>query len=233
MNSDKYIIGGEGMYPNYPYSYNQYPGYYIPQPYHDYYRSYYGNAYNPYYAYNDYRQPVSGKATWTEGGAVTKCNIPWSRDDYMTVAVGEGAPYQCGQKITVKNMSSGDQQEIEVTVVDQVVGYPPNKINLHRKAFEALGAKLDAGVIDVEISVYSQMESSKWGNYLMTVTQSAYPDYQISDYKAVGKTEVSSERTKVTYEFVLQAPQGMLKVRSSVVYNPKTGRMVSFDIKEM
>lgn len=217
------------MYSYNPYPYNPYPVYYVPQQYYDYYRNYYSNPYYQHY----YRQHTQGQATWTEGGAVTKCNMPWSTNNYMTAAVGQGAPYQCGQKLTVKNMSSGQQQEIEVTVVDQVTGYPQNKINLHKRAFEALGASAETGVINVEISVYTQMDKGDWAKYLMSVTQAAYPEYQISDYKTIGETEIAKDRTKVTYEFVLQAPQGMMKVRTSAVYHPKTNKVLSFDVKEV
>jgi len=210
-----------------PYVYT-YPVAYIPQPYNPYQRGYY-----PYYAYR--QQTVQGQASWTEGGQVTKCNTPWSSNNYMTAAVGDSAPYTCGQKLKVRNLSN--QKEITVTIVDQVGGYPQNKINLHRKAFEALGANIDAGVISVELTPIGAdgngAESSEWGKYLMNVTQTAYPNYQIIDYKSVSKSEVSENRTKEVYEFTLQSPQETMKIQASVTYNPGTGRVASFDLKEM
>jgi len=210
-----------------PYVYSPYPIAYVPQPYNPYQRGYYPNFY--------YRQQsVQGQASWTEGGAETACNTPWSTNNYMTAAVGEDTPYKCGQKLKVKNLSSTDQKEITVTVVDQVPNYPSNKINLHRRAFQALGANVDAGIISVQITPVSpEQESSEWGKYLMNVTQTAYPNYQISDYKSVSKTEVSSNQTKEVYEFTLQSPQETLKVQGSVTYNPQTGRVASFDLKEV
>ncbi|WLR47511.1 hypothetical protein LC065_18715 [Halobacillus litoralis] len=64
---------------------------------------------------------------------MTKCGIPWSNNRYMTAAVGQNSPYQCGQTIKVKNMAN--QRVVLVTVVDQVPNYPDNKINLHKKSF--------------------------------------------------------------------------------------------------
>lgn len=213
-----------------PYVYSPYPVAYVPQPYQQFQRSYPG-----YYPYYDYRQQsVQGQASWTEGGAVTQCEQSWSTNNYMTAAVGENTPYKCGQKLRVKNLSADDQKEITVTIVDQVKGYPPNKINLHRKAFEALGANLDAGIINVQITpLTGGGDSSEWGKYLMNVTQTAYPNYQITDYKSVSKTQVSGNQTKEVYEYTLKSQQETLKVRASVTYNPQTGRVVSFDLKEV
>ncbi|WP_018922840.1 RlpA-like double-psi beta-barrel domain-containing protein [Salsuginibacillus kocurii] len=128
-----------------PYAGYAYPGpAYAPSPY------YRMQPVNPYYYY-DRPNAVQGQATWTEGGEVTKCGIPWSTDDYMTVAVGKDAPYRCGQELHITNLSTPQQEEIKVTVVDEVPGYEPNQISLHREAFEELGVSPDVGVIQVEI----------------------------------------------------------------------------------
>ncbi|GAA0316742.1 hypothetical protein GCM10008967_04180 [Bacillus carboniphilus] len=209
---------------------------------------YYGNPYGQYqansygqYSYYDYRyhwfmmrqQPVRGQASWTDGGNVTKCGIPWSDNKYMTVAVSQNSPYQCGESLKVRNLSTPGGREVIVTVVDQVAGYPANKINLHRKAFETLGASTNQGVINVEIIPSPELEQEKWGKYLLELTQTAYPGYQVKDYKTIGKTEVSAEQTREVYEFNLQSPQESIKVRGTVLYNPKTDRVISFDLKEV
>ncbi len=97
-------------------------------------------------------EPVIGKASWTWGGMPTKCEIFWSYNEHMTASVGEKSPFKCGQKLKVKNISFIPSKEVLVTVVDQVKNYPANRINLHRKAFEALGVSPSVGVIDVEIT---------------------------------------------------------------------------------
>lgn len=96
--------------------------------------------------------PIKGKATWTWGGMKTKCNIPWSYNNNLTAAVGRNSPFQCGQRLRVKNISVTPFTEVEVTVVDEVQQFPANRINLHRVAFEALGISPSAGVINVEIT---------------------------------------------------------------------------------
>ncbi|WP_147532844.1 DUF3889 domain-containing protein [Bacillus marasmi] len=185
--------------------------------------------------YDDwYRQkPIRGQATWTEGGAVTKCGIPWSRNRFMTAAVGVNTPYRCGQSLKIRNLSIPGGREIIVTVVDRVAGYPANRINLHRRAFEALGANPSLGVINIEIIPSPELEQEKWGKYLLEVTQTAYPGYNIIDYRSVGKQQLSPQQTKETFEFTLQSPRERLKVRGNVIYNPTTDRVVSFDLVEV
>ncbi|MFD1778117.1 MULTISPECIES: RlpA-like double-psi beta-barrel domain-containing protein [Fredinandcohnia] len=108
----------------------------------------------PYYGWDWNRNPetILGKATWTWGGTPTKCEIGWSYDNNMTVAVGENSPFKCGQRLRIRNVSFVPNQDIIVTVVDEVKKFPANRINLHRKAFEALGAAPSVGVLNVEIT---------------------------------------------------------------------------------
>lgn len=195
------------------------------------YQPYFYQDMSPYYSTR--QQHITGQATWTEGGSITKCGIPWSHNHFMTVAVGAHAPYHCGQTLKIRNLSVPGSKEILVTVVDQVEGYPANKINLHRKAFEALGATLDMGVINVEIIPSPGAQQDKWGSYLMTVTQAAYPGYQVSDYKFIKRSELSHDQTKETYEFILHSHQGQLRVRGYVIYNPTTGRLLTLNLREM
>jgi hypothetical protein len=194
--------------------------------------SYYNGGYYPTHPYYVARQQtIQGQATWTEGGETTQCRIPWSHNQFMTVAVGVDTPYQCGQ--TIKVMYPPTQRVMLVTVVDRVPGYPQNKINLHRKAFEALGADTALGIINVEITPAPELEEERWGKYLLEVTQVAYPMYNVTDYMTVGKTELSPTQTREIYEYTLESPQERIKVRGTVIYNPVTDRIISFDIKEV
>jgi hypothetical protein len=217
------------MYPNYSFLPNAYP--YENNPYHV--NPYdYLEAYSEYPDYTNRQQSIKGQATWTDGGTVTQCGIPWSRNRYMTAAVGTNTPYKCGQSIKIRNLSIPGSREIIVTVVDQVAGYPANRINLHRRAFEALGANPSLGVINVEIIPSPELEQQKWGKYLLEVAQTAYPGYNIVDYKSVRKTHVSPQQIKETYEFILQSPRERIRVRGNVVYNPTTDRVISFKLVE-
>lgn len=179
------------------------------------------------------QQPTKGQATWTDGGQVTQCGIPWSTNEYMTAAVGTNTPYQCGQILKIRNLDSPTQREILVKVVDQVPNYPATKINLHRRAFTALGADPSVGVININIVSSPEVEEEEWGKYLLEVTQAAYPGYRVTDYRFIESTNMSPTQTKRTYEFNLHNAQGMLKVRGNVIYNPTTKRVISFDIFEV
>ncbi|MFD1040663.1 DUF3889 domain-containing protein [Virgibacillus byunsanensis] len=211
----------------------QYMNWYVNSPYHvNPYYGYYGRySPNPYYI-NNRQQPTRGQATWTEGGQVTQCGIPWSTNRYMTAAVGEDSPYQCGDILKIRNQSIPGR-EVIVTVVDQVSGYPANKINLHRRAFEALGANLSQGVINIDIIPSPELEEQKWGKYLLEVVQIAYPGYSVTDYNKTGETQMNAAQKRETYEYMLQSPAENIKVQGSVIYNTDTDRIVSFDIQEV
>lgn len=189
-----------------------------------------GHPTNPYYMDNR-QQPVKGQATWTEGGQVTKCGIPWSANKYMTAAVGGDSPYQCGQTLKIKHQTTG--RGVLVTVVDQVPGYPANKINLHRRAFEALGANPSQGVINIEIVPSPELEQQKWGKYLLEVVQISHPGYNVTEYNKIDEVQLTSEQIRETYEFILQSPQERIRVHGRVIYNSKTDRIVSFDVREL
>ncbi|WP_047986056.1 DUF3889 domain-containing protein [Ornithinibacillus californiensis] len=198
---------------------------------------YFPYRYFPNYPYDNSwsntnrQQVVQGEATWTTGGQITKCGLPWSTNKFLTVAVGENSTYQCGDSLKVKNPVNG--REIIVTVVDQVRGFPQNRINLHQKAFETLGANLNQGVIQVEIIPSPELEEEKWGKYLLELIQTAYPSFDVTDYNAVGKTEISPSQIKETYDFVLHQQQEEIKIRGNVIYNPQTDRVISFDLAEV
>ncbi|WP_458414223.1 DUF3889 domain-containing protein [Schinkia sp. CFF1] len=189
--------------------------------------------FSPLSEYINRQHPIRGQATWTDGGQVTKCGIPWSKNDFMTAAVGEHSPFKCGQSLKVRNLSTIGGREVIVTVVDTVSGYPANKINLHRKAFMTLGADPTIGVINIEIIPSPELEEEKWGKYLLEVTQMAYPGYEVTDYQLVGKRQVSPSKTREIYEYILRSPQDSIKAQAVVVYNPKTDRIVSINVKEI
>ncbi|MFD2760795.1 DUF3889 domain-containing protein [Lentibacillus juripiscarius] len=176
------------------------------------------------------QQTVSGQATWTEGGQVTKCGIPWSANQYMTAAVGPNSPYQCGQTLKIRNPATG--REILVTIVDETAGYAQNQITLHRRAFETLGANPQQGVLNVEISPIPELEQQKWGKYLLEIIQTAYPSYQVTEYNFTDKKQTSPEQKQETYEYILQSPRERITVQGTAVYNPKNDRIISFDIRE-
>ncbi|MFD2705783.1 DUF3889 domain-containing protein [Salibacterium lacus] len=181
--------------------------------------------------YEARQQTIQGQATWTQGGPVTKCGMSWSSYHYMTAAVGESSPYSCGQNLKIRYPVTG--REMIVTVVDQVAGYPPNRLNLQKQVFEALGADPATGVIPIEITPSPELEEENWGKYLLEMTQNAYPNYNVTNYQPLGSSQVNENQTRTTFEFTLQSPQETRKVRASVTYNPETDRVVSFNIQEM
>ena len=210
------------------YQYPQYP-IFPQQPYYDYNSSYPQETTD----YWNRQRPIRGQATWTTGGQVTKCGIPWSKNEYMTVAVSETSPYKCGQTLKIRNLTSPGQREIIVTIVDTVAGFPANKINLHRNAFIALGANPSIGVINVEIIPSPELEQERWGKYLLEIIGTAYPGYQVTDFHFIRKTHVSPTQTKETYEYIVHSGQDNIRIQGNVVYNPNTDRVTSIDFKEI
>jgi hypothetical protein len=211
-------------------------------PYYFYYPPYYVNAF-PYQSTvshernvafaDDERQQVHGQVTWTYGGPVTKCEIPWSENNYMTAAVGEASPYRCGQFIRLKNLQAPYGREVVVMVVDEVEGYPSNKLNIHRKAFEALGVNPNVGVLNVEIIPASDSEMEGWGARMLHVTETAYPGYKITNYRLLTKSMVSETAMKESYSLTLQSPRETIDIQGDIIYNPEKNRLQSIQIKEV
>lgn len=206
---------------------------YVPHPHqaHSYTRYPYLNPYESQFRHYGTRQPIRGQASWTDGGTVTQCGIPWSTNRYMTVAVGRNSGYQCGQTIKIKNLTNG--REIIATVVDQVPNYPENKVNLHRRAFETLGASLDAGIINVEIIASPELEEEKWGKYLLEIVQAAYPNYKATDYSKVSENPQNNNQMKEVYKFTMQSPQETMNIQGTVIYNTNTDRILSINFQEV
>ncbi|ALX47896.1 hypothetical protein AOX59_04330 [Lentibacillus amyloliquefaciens] len=208
------------MFSENPYFKNMYPFAYRP------YESQQYNFYDP-----DFRQQqVSGQATWTEGGRITQCGIPWSDNLYMTAAVGENSSYQCGETLQIIYPVTG--RSVLIEVVDKVPNYPQNRLNLHRRVFEALGANPQQGVIDIQIHPISNLNQQQWGRYLLRIVQSAYSGYSVAGQTFIGKTEESPTRTEETYEYQLQSGQETITVRARAIYNPRNNRIISIDISE-
>lgn len=184
------------------------------------------------YSNNISQKRVRGQATWTEGGKTTKCGISWSYNNYITTAVGPNSPYKCGQTLKVSNISISTPKEIVVTVVDTVQGFPPNRLNLHKKAFEALGSPTSVGIIEIEITPMPDKEYGKWGKVLLGLTKNIYPNYNVVDFKFVSSQKISKTKTKETFDYILQSPQKKLKVRVTVIYNPKTEKIISINFED-
>ncbi|ADU30546.1 RlpA-like double-psi beta-barrel domain-containing protein [Evansella cellulosilytica] len=213
----------------YPYDYylrNEYESmfhFYHPQYYH-FYRG--ENAY-PYYGWR--QQPMRSQATWTDGGEVTSCGLSWSQNNNMTVAVSYGSPFQCGQRLKVRNLSN--EKELVVIVVDHLQSDDTSKITLHKKAFEALGENLETGIIHVEVS--PEIESVGSEQYLLPLIQSAYPNYHVVSYEQKEQTELNTGNVKETIQFILQSNVERIVVEGSFIINPRTNRVVSFEISEL
>lgn len=189
-----------------------------------------------YYNYQQYpgefrQNLVNGQATWTNGGSVTQCNIPWSSNQYMTVAVSSNSPYGCGQKLKVINPTTSN--EITVTIVDTVPNAPATSLNLHRSAFAALGVDPAVGILPIQFQAVEEHDSRDWDDYLLNIIQVAYPNYNVVNYYLEEKTEVNTNQVEAVYHFTLQNSQGQLNVRGTVIYNPSTNRVISFNVEQM
>ncbi|WEG11043.1 RlpA-like double-psi beta-barrel domain-containing protein [Pullulanibacillus sp. KACC 23026] len=181
-------------------------------------------------------KPVKGEATWTDGGSITKCNIPWSDNHYMTAGVGTNSPYKCGEMLHVKNLSN--QKEINVIVVDEISSNHPKRITLHRKAFEALGAKLEEGLIHIEIVPVSKSAShttgrSEWVNYLVNVTRAAFPHYIVKGYRPIEERQYTPSHIQESFDFFLQSQSGTKFVRGTVLFDVTSNQVLSVDLKEL
>lgn len=184
--------------------------------------------------YNMFRQPsIKGQATWTEGGQVTKCNIPWSENDYMTAAVGENSPFQCGETIKIRNLQAPFGREIYVKIVDEVEGYPEDKINLHRNAFEALGINPNIGIVQVEMIPISQEEERNWEQYILQIVQTTFPNSTIINYDLVRKNSPNTSQTMSTYLVTLNNMQNAFQIEANITYETPSNRVMSVQLRRI
>ncbi|NIK12085.1 RlpA-like double-psi beta-barrel domain-containing protein [Alkalibacillus almallahensis] len=189
----------------------------------------------PTYLYAPMRQnyegeSISGDATWTEGGPVTKCNLAWSDMNHMTTAVSTDSPYTCGQLLNVRFEDTG--KEVTVKVVDTVAGYPQNRLNLHRQVFEALGANLDWGIIPIRIAVVPTDGNGQLRDVLWNVLGQTYPGATIKNSQWQEEENVSGGYLKESYLFTLGTSEGDMTVRGDVVFHPNTKRIRSINLTE-
>lgn len=228
----------------------------------EYYYSHLGNPYNHWFLYNGFYHPyfywhphfysypgyitsyqndnqgiinqtsVKGKATWTEGGKTTKCGTPWSVNNYMTTAVAVNSPYKCGQTLKVTNLSVATPEEITVTVVDTVEDFPLNYLNLHKRAFEALGSPASVGVINIEVTPVRSKEYEKWSRLLISLLKNAYPKYRVIDFEFIGSENISENQTRDTFDYILQSNQMKKRVRIHITFNPKTDQIIAINFEE-
>lgn len=101
------------------------------------------------------RRSILGRATWTIGTGSTVCDIPWSTNHNLTVAVSQDSPFHCGDTLQVTNLAI-PSLIIRVIVVDRLPNFPTNEIVLRRGAFIMLGGSqnpemLDSTILDVGI----------------------------------------------------------------------------------
>ncbi|GIO25930.1 RlpA-like double-psi beta-barrel domain-containing protein [Ornithinibacillus bavariensis] len=203
--------------PNYYYGYYPYPVYPVP-------------AYRvPEPIPTDEIQRISGEATWTMGGESTQCGFSWSTNNYMTVAVGNNSPYTCGQRIRVRNPENG--KAINATVVDTVHGFPNNRINLHRRAFEALGANPNQGILHIEIEPVRDEEEGRKGEYLQEIVQTAFSQANVRGYDFLGKTEDTSSFVTENYNFFVQTNEGDYSVRGTVSFHPESDQIAALKLE--
>lgn len=211
------FIGGDGFHLRHPYGGNPYYW----EPYHA--------GINQAQPYPEVRQGAErGQATWTEGGQYTKCGIPWSHNEFMTVAVGENSPYRCGKIMKVSSPETG--REIYVTVVDEVQGYPANRINLHRRAFEALGVNLDAGVLEVQVAPASSGDPGNMARKLEEVVRLAFPNASIRSYQPIDRRTTEAGNAQERSDFIIEVNGQRKTVRGEIIYHPGTEEMISMNL---
>lgn len=206
---------------------------YYPFPYYEM-SPYYGYPYqDPSFQQQFYeRQPMRGIATWTNGGNVTKCGMPWSTNNFMTVAVSPNSPYSCGEKLRIRNLSTPSQRTITVTVVDEIASYGPHQISLHRRAFEALGAHPSIGILHVEIEPNNSVEYEKWGKLLLSVVKASYPSADVTDYEFVDATDLQDGRRQELFDFIVEQDNTRKRVRAMIIFHPATDQISTIHLQE-
>lgn len=78
----------------------------------------------------------------------------------------------------------------------------------------------------------SQIPYTKWGEFAVRVAKDAFPNYEVSDYKYIGRQVKSRTTSQDQFELILTRDSQKRDVIVSILFNTQSGDLISVNFEE-
>jgi hypothetical protein len=72
---------------------------------------------------------------------------------------------------------------------------------------------------------------AKWSRAALSEIMKKYPNSSVTDFKYLGRSNISNTQSKDTFDFMLQKNTEKKVVRADVYFNPQTNQLISIQTK--
>ncbi len=100
-------------------------------------------------------------------------------------------------------------------------------------AFIALSIIFTAGIKAYGEQNVVDVDYKKWSRIAISSVKEKYPDAELVDYKYDGRVTVNEEESKDVFHVKSKQNDKTFIVKVDVVFNPKTGQLITVNIAEM
>ncbi|HZH61452.1 MAG TPA: DUF3889 domain-containing protein [Metabacillus sp.] len=100
-------------------------------------------------------------------------------------------------------------------------------------AFIALSIILTAGIRAYGEQNVEEVDYKKWSRIAISSVKEKYPEAELVDYKYDGRESVNEEESKDVFHVRGKQNNKPFIVKVDVVFNPKTGKLITVNISEM
>ncbi|GAA0357508.1 DUF3889 domain-containing protein [Bacillus horti] len=78
----------------------------------------------------------------------------------------------------------------------------------------------------------AQIPYAKWGDLAVKIAKDTFPDFEVSDYKYIGREEKSANTTQDQFELILTKNSQKRDVIVSILFNKQSGEVISVNFEE-
>ncbi|MED4454118.1 DUF3889 domain-containing protein [Metabacillus fastidiosus] len=86
------------------------------------------------------------------------------------------------------------------------------------------------------LDVYGQhnnIDYKQWSRIAISTVKKEYPAAQLTDYKYVGRAEVTAEEAKDIFNIVVKEGNESFNVKAEVFFNPKDGKLITVQLERV
>lgn len=86
------------------------------------------------------------------------------------------------------------------------------------------------------LDVYGQQNHisyEQWSKIAVTTVKKEYPTGQLTDYKYIGRTEITSVESKDVFNIIVEEQNKSFAVKAEVFFNPKDGKLITVKLEKI